>query len=95
MSLTAEIVFFEVEEAFQIAGRGATLVTSTDLSVLLPGRVYRIAFLAPDGSERTANATMEMVLRRQPRPIEKFAMLARDQRKEDLPPGTKVSVQAA
>lgn len=92
VKIPTELVAFEVEEAFQITGRGAALVTSADLSMLRPGHIYSIRFTAPDGTTRVAAATMEMLLRRQPQLVEKYAMLAKEQRTETFPPGTIISV---
>jgi hypothetical protein len=85
-------ISFTVEEAFQISGRGTAIVTNTSLSELVPGRRYSLQYHRPDGTTASAEATVEVILRRIPIVTEKFAMVVLTGSKGDFPPGTQVSV---
>ena len=91
MNTSSQTVFFPVEDAFEIAGRGVVLVTAADLSLLRFGVEYPIEFTAADGRAVSGVGTRELLLSGNPK-VEKSVVLARSQRKSDFAPSTIVSV---
>ena len=83
------VIRFVVDASFQLANRGAALVTSGDLSLMVPGVRYAISFIRRDGSSGSAFATREIVVAAA---SESAAMMVIDGRTEDFPPGAEVLV---
>lgn len=73
----------------------AALATTTDLSNLIPGRRYEISLRSDNDEDMVAVATVELLLRRQPRVSEIFVMVAIGASKESIPAGTLVTVLRA
>jgi hypothetical protein len=86
------VIRFIVDASFQLTNRGAALVTSGDLSLLMPGVRYAISFVRGDGRSGSAFATREIFSRRTPVASESAAIVVINGRTEDFPPGSEVLV---
>ena len=78
---------FAIAEVFEITGRGAVAAIDqvTDRAV---GKAHPVEVVTPSGEILRADAYKELLLRRQPTPIEKEAYLLRGLHKVDIPPGS-------
>lgn len=83
---------FLIEERFHITGRGTVVVigATTELPV---GRALRAKIIRPDSSKLVTEAFKELILRREPRPVEKEAYLVRGIEKSEIPDGSFVELE--
>lgn len=84
---------YKVEEVFQITGRGTVVAIgeTTDLPV---GKILHATVFRPDGSQLSARAFEEWLLRRDPRPLEKEAYLLQGVEKSEIPEGCSIDLKA-
>ena len=80
---------FAIADVFEITGRGAvaTIEQITDRAV---GKAHAVEVVTPTGEVLSAEAFKELLLRRQPTPIEKEAYMLRGLHKVDIPPGSRL-----
>jgi hypothetical protein len=82
---------FKVIETFEITGRGVVAVIdeTVDLGV---GKELRVVTTRPNGTLLEAHAYQEWLLRRQPTPVERAALLLVDIAKSEVPNGSSIRV---
>ncbi len=84
---------FQIEEKFDIAGRGTVVVIAQTTSLPV-GKVLTATLVFPDGSRMDVEAYKEWLLRRIPEPIEKEAYLLRRVEKAQVPEGSTIELCA-
>jgi hypothetical protein len=80
---------FAISEVFEITGRGAVAAIDqvTDRAV---GKAHSVEVVTPTGEVLRADAFKELLLRRQPTPVEKEAYRLHGLHKVDVPPGSRL-----
>ena len=80
---------FEIEERFEITGRGTAVVIDR-VTALPVGKLLHATVIRPDGSRFSVDVFKEWLLRRDPRPLEKEAYVLRDVAKVEVPEGSSI-----
>ena len=84
---------FKIEETFHISGRG-TVVAIQEATDLPIGKALHATILSPDGSQITARAFKEYLLRHNPHPVEQEAYLLQGIEKDQIREGSSVEFKA-
>lgn len=87
------LISFEVEVAFDVAGRGVVVPTRTSLDRIRPGVVYTATISSPNGQVVETKATRELPLRKDPTQGDVWAIMLTDTSPEAVPIGAVVKIQ--